>query len=227
MLNTLLESDAKRERSATGTIASAAAHTVMIGAALYATAQAHVEITKSVQMVQPVYFAPLKPAAAPRANPGVVRAIAGRPAVFVAPDIKASLPPIEMASPIVGPDDFRGGPAAVWSVGGQSPGSGDAVATFRADQVEKPVWLISGSASPKYPEVLRVAGVEGHVIARFVVDEVGRVEERTIRFVRSDNPLFDEAVRAALGRMRFAPAEIAGKKVRQLVEMPFVFALSR
>jgi outer membrane biosynthesis protein TonB len=45
--------------------------------------------------------------------------------------------------------------------------------------------------------------------------------------VRSDSPLFDEAVRSALGRMRFAPAEIAGRKVRQLVEMPFVFALSR
>jgi len=227
MLNTLLESDAKRERSATGTIASAAAHTVMIGAALYATAQARVEVTKSVQMVQPVYFALPKPAVQPRANPGVVRATTGRPAVFVAPDIRASLPPIEVASPIVGPDDFRRGPIAVSSIGGQNPGSGEAIATFRADQVEKPVALISGSVSPRYPEVLRVAGIEGRVIARFVVDEEGRVEEGSVMFPRSDNRLFDEAVRAALARMRFTSAEIAGKKVRQLVEMPFVFALSR
>ena len=226
MLNTLLESDAKRERSATGTIASAAAHTVMIGAALYATAQARVEVTKSVQMVQPVYFALPKPAVQPRANPGVVRATTGRPAVFVAPDIRAPLPPIEVASPI-GPDDFRRGPIAVSSIGGQNPGSGEAIATFRADQVEKPVSLISGSASPRYPEVLRVAGIEGRVIARFVVDEEGRVEEGSVMFPRSDNRLFDEAVRAALARMRFTSAEIAGKKVRQLVEMPFVFALSR
>ena len=227
MLNTLLESDAKRERSATGTIASAAAHTVMIGAALYATAQARVEVTKSVQMVQPVYFALPKPAVQPRANPGVVRATTGRPAVFVAPDIRASLPPIELTSSMVGPDEFRRGPIVISSTGGQNPGSGEAVATFRADQVEKPVSFISGSASPRYPEVLRVAGIEGRVIARFVVDEEGRVEEVGVMFSRSDNRLFDEAVRAALGRMRFMPAEIGGKKVRQLVEMPFVFALSR
>jgi periplasmic protein TonB len=100
-------------------------------------------------------------------------------------------------------------------------------ATFRADQVEKQVSLISGSASPRYPEVLRMAGVEGKVVVQFVVDDEGRVEEKTLRFVRHDNPLFDEAVRTALARMRFAPAEVAGRKVRQLVEMPFVFALSR
>jgi protein TonB len=72
-----------------------------------------------------------------------------------------------------------------------------------------------------------MAGVEGKVVAQFVVDDQGRVEERTIKLVRSDNPLFDEAVRSSLSRMRFAPAEIGGRKVRQLVEMPFVFALSR
>jgi protein TonB len=100
-------------------------------------------------------------------------------------------------------------------------------ATFRGDQVEKQVSLISGSVSPIYPEALRMAGRGGKVVAQFVVDEDGRVEEKTLKFVRSDNVLFDEAVRSALPRMRFVPAEIAGRKVRQLVEMPFVFALSR
>jgi protein TonB len=89
------------------------------------------------------------------------------------------------------------------------------------------VSLISGSAAPRYPESLRIAGVEGKVVAQFVVDFEGRVEDGTVRIVRSDNSLFDEAVRAALTRMRFTPAEIAGRKVRQLVQMPFVFALSR
>ena len=72
-----------------------------------------------------------------------------------------------------------------------------------------------------------MAGVEGKVAAQFVVDVEGRVETGTVRLVRSDNALFDEAVRVALARMRFTPAEIAGRKVRQLVEMPFVFALSQ
>ncbi len=113
---------------------------------------------------------------------------------------------------------------AIW---GGPTGPEGVYTTFTADQVEKQVSLISGSASPRYPEALRIAGVEGQVVARFVVDGEGRVEEGTVKFVRSDNPLFDDAVRSALSRMRFAPAEIAGKKVRQLVEMPFVFALSR
>lgn len=72
-----------------------------------------------------------------------------------------------------------------------------------------------------------MAGVEGQVVAQFVVDVEGRVEAGTVRLVRSGNALFDEAVRTGLARMRFTPAEIAGRKVRQLVEIPFVFALSQ
>jgi protein TonB len=72
-----------------------------------------------------------------------------------------------------------------------------------------------------------VAGVEGQVIAVFVVDEDGRAEEGSVRFVRSDNRLFEDAVKLALRRMRFIPAQVGGKKVRQLVQMPFVFTLAR
>jgi protein TonB len=65
------------------------------------------------------------------------------------------------------------------------------------------------------------------VIAEFVVDEQGRAQEGSVRFVRSDNQLFEDAVRVALRRMRFVPAEVGGRKVKQLVQMPFVFTLSR
>jgi protein TonB len=65
------------------------------------------------------------------------------------------------------------------------------------------------------------------VVAVFVVDESGRAEQSGVRFVRSDNRLFEEAVRAALREMRFAPAEVGGRKVRQLVQMPFVFTLRK
>ncbi len=61
----------------------------------------------------------------------------------------------------------------------------------------------------------------------FVVDEQGRVEEASVRFVRSDNQLFEEAVRVALRRMRFIPAQVGGRKVKQQAQMPFVFTLSR
>ena len=82
----------------------------------------------------------------------------------------------------------------------------------------------SGSATPQYPETLRSAGIEGEVDAQFVVDTTGRAMSLEIK--KSTNDLFAAAVRAALPRMRFYPAEIGGKKVRQLVQQPFTFTIS-
>ena len=227
MLDRLLESKANRERSVSGAVASMATHSALIGLAIYATGEARVQAAPSPQVVRPFYFAPPQPPTGPTPASGMATNAFKTRLVFVNPTVSLTLPSIDIPLPTAG-GDFRRDP-----VGGStssetgSTASEGSYATFRADQVEKQVSLISGSASPRYPEMLRVAGVEGSVVARFVVDDEGRVEERTVKFVRSDNSLFDEAVRAALGRMRFTPAEIAGKKVRQLVEMPFVFALSR
>ena len=69
--------------------------------------------------------------------------------------------------------------------------------------------------------------MEGEVVAVFVVDDQGRVEAGSISFLRSDNAQFEREVRATLREMRFIPAEVGGRKVRQLVQMPFVFKLSR
>ena len=228
MLNRLLESKAKRERSVAGAVASVATHTALIGVAVYATAQARVETAPSDQVAHHVYFAPVRPPAWSEPAPGITSKVIKSRLVFVDPAVSVTLPSIDVPLPIVGSADFRRDPIG----GSVSFGAGDLARegtdpTFRADQVEKQVSLISGSAPPRYPEVLRAAGVDGQVVARFVVTEEGRVEEGSVKFVRSDNHLFEEAVRAALARMRFTPAEIGGKKVRQLVEMPFVFTLSR
>ena len=228
MLTRLLESKANRERSVSGAVASVATHTALIGLAIYATAQARIEAAPPTQIVRPLYFAPLRPPAWSRPASGIASNVIKKRLVFVNPAVTIALPSVDVPLPTFGSADFRRDPTS----GSGSFGEGSAVpdgayVTFRADQVEKQVSLISGSASPRYPEVLRLAGVEGQVVARFVVNEEGRVEEKTVKFVWSGNPLFEEAVRSALARMRFAPAEIAGRKVRQLVEMPFVFALSR
>jgi protein TonB len=87
--------------------------------------------------------------------------------------------------------------------------------------------LLPGNPTPRYPEALRASGVEGQVVAVFIVDQQGRTEEASIRFTTSDSPLFEESVRAALRRMRFAPAEVGGVRVRQLVQMPFLFTFAR
>lgn len=229
MLETLLESKATRGRSASGAIVSVTAHTALIAAALYATATAHVQPSKTTETVRPFYFPPAPhrvPAASPTTTPQ--RPLASRRLVFVEPQVDIKIPAIDMTSFVSRPGDF--GPAAI--VGAATNGNAEgpasaADAPFRSDQVEKQVAVVPGSAPPRYPEVLRSSGVQGRVTAVFVVDEHGRAEEASFRFPRSDDPLFEEAVRAALRRMRFIPAEVDGRKVRQLVQMPFVFTLAR
>jgi periplasmic protein TonB len=231
MLETLLESKSKRQRSTTGAIASVMTHTVLIAGALYATAQARVQLPESRETVRAIYFPP-------RQNlPSLVRATTSQPQnatvvtqprlAFVPPKIDINAPRIDMDNLASRPGDFSPGPiAAVPSSSAGEIGTAAGI-PFSADQVEKQVVVVAGSAPPRYPDVLRNAGVEGQVIAEFVVDEQGRAEERSIRFVRGGNPLFEDAVRVALRRMRFIPAEIGGRKVKQLVQMPFVFTIAR
>jgi periplasmic protein TonB len=227
MLERLLESRFKPERSVGGAIASVTGHTALVAAALYATAQSHIRARPNDDVVHVAYVTPAQPVSP--ANPAPTTPstwIDSRRPIFVnvkIPDV--SVVPIA-ADPIVArPGDFARVPTdAAGGAGTPLPSPGG---TFRADQVEKQVAVLPGASPPRYPEALRVAGVEGQVVAVFVVDDQGRVEAGSISFLRSDNEQFEREVRATLRDMRFAPAEVGGRKVRQLVQMPFVFKLSR
>jgi protein TonB len=228
MLDTLLESKARRERSEAGVVLSVVAHTALIGAALYATTHAHPGRPRSLEIVRPIYFPQAPQAPRPQSsatNDGQSRL---RPH-FALPKIDISVPTVEIPPTLTRAADFSlraiTGPMGDEQMRGE-PTRGDGVALL-ADQVERQVSLAPGSKPPRYPETLRAAGVEGRVVALFVVNDQGLVEEPSIRILRSDNPLFDDAVKSALGRMRFIPAESGGRKVRQLVQMPFVFTLAR
>jgi TonB family protein len=93
-------------------------------------------------------------------------------------------------------------------------------------QVEKPATPVPGNTSPKYPDQLRTAGIGGVVVAKFVVDTTGRADMGTFQAIKSDHDLFAHSVRQSLPDMRFVPAEVAGHRVKQLMQMPFIFALS-
>jgi TonB family protein len=94
-------------------------------------------------------------------------------------------------------------------------------------QVEKQVAAMPGNPAPRYPDVLRSASVEGEVLAQFVVDTNGRAVMNTFKVLKSSHDLFTTSVKDLLVTMRFYPAEVAGRKVRQLVQMPFVFSLNK
>ncbi len=81
------------------------------------------------------------------------------------------------------------------------------------------------SAAPLYPPLLQAQGIEGMAIVRFVVDSTGRADLESFRLIETSHPQFAAAVRDALPKMKFRAAIIGSKKVRQLVEQPFLFRI--
>jgi TonB family protein len=94
-------------------------------------------------------------------------------------------------------------------------------------QVENPVTPAPGGGQPRYPDALRVAGVNGEVLAQFIVGPDGRADVESFRVLKSSNDLFTQSVRKALPQMRFKPALVGGKPVRQLVQQPFTFTTTK
>ncbi|HYV97278.1 MAG TPA: energy transducer TonB, partial [Gemmatimonadaceae bacterium] len=93
---------------------------------------------------------------------------------------------------------------------------------YQEFQVEQSARWIGGDP-PVYPEALKKAGVEGEVRVSLVIDERGRVGAYEV--LQSPSPLFTNAVRKAIPTMRFEAAQVGGKAVRQILEMPFVFRI--
>src|SRR4029077_20052556 len=108
---------------------------------------------------------PVSPATSTR------RPFDGHRLIFVAPNIDMKIPSVDINDLVSKPTDFSPGPIlSVGSNDGRQRGGNSGGEPFRAEQVEKQVGVVGGSAPPRYPEVLRSSGVEGKVIAQFVVD---------------------------------------------------------
>jgi protein TonB len=147
--------------------------------------------------------------------------------VLIAPvEIASVLPDIDLTQGVTDPDDFvRKGSSTVAPIGLATVGRPRSGEAYGEREVEKPVMQAPNSAAPAYPDILRQAGVEGEALVSFVVDTTGRVEIGSFKVIRSSHDLFAAAVRSALPRMRFIPAEVGSNKVRQLVQQPYSFAI--
>src|SRR5688572_6844911 len=93
-------------------------------------------------------------------------------------------------------------------------------------EVDKPVVPAPGSAAPRYPQELRRDGVSGCALVQYIVDTTGVADRGTLQLLAYSHREFVEAVWDALPGMRFIPAEVRGRKVRQLVRQPFTFTIS-
>jgi protein TonB len=238
MFNTLLESKPKKQRTLGGMLFSAVLHAVVITAAVYGTLQANEQIEKA--KAEKVEFVEMKkkeepppPKEEPKPMPKDVVAAPPPPKgfqVLMAPvKVPDVLPDIDLSKKVTDEADFTGKGVA----GGTSKGVVGGVAPVNTDQpyfefqVEKQVATAPGSTQPRYPDMLRSANIEGEVLAQFVVDTTGHYEAGTFKAIKSSHDLFTAAVKNALPNMRFYPAEVGGRKVKQLVQQPFTFSLSK
>ena len=64
-------------------------------------------------------------------------------------------------------------------------------------------------------------------MAQFIVNESGLADSATFQVVRATNEAFARAVRASISSLRFSPALVGGHPVKQLVQMPFQFNLTK
>lgn len=237
MFDNLIESRASKQKRAGGTFLSVVVHAVLISAAVIGTLHASQGLEKpkaeKVEFVTVKKDEPPPPKEQPKPPPDVVmkapppKGFQVLTAPIKIPDV---LPDIDLSKKVTNEEDFTGkgvaGGIAKGVVGG-TPTPANDNQTYYEYQVEKQVSPLPGNPAPRYPDMLRSANVEGEVLAQFVVDTTGRADMREFKVLKSTHDLFTNAVKAALPNMKFYPAEVGGKKVKQLVQMPFQFSLTK
>lgn len=234
MFNQLLESKAKKQKLAGGTLFSVVLHTALIAGAVYATATAGVKEEKKAEKIQFVEIKKEPPKEVPKEAPPPEKVVVAPPPkgfqVLRAPlKIDIKIPEIDLSKAITNESDFSGkgvkGGVGTGVVGGTGPVTTDQ--TYFEFQVERPASMLDDSPKPKYPAVLESSGIAGEVQAQFVVGSSGKADMSSFKVLKSTNELFTQAVKNVLPRMRFSPAQIGGKPVNQLVQQSFQFAVPR
>jgi periplasmic protein TonB len=234
MLATLLESRHRPARRPGSAFASVALHAGLMTLAVVATARATFQPDRPAEHALPFVQTP-----APAAPPVAARAASSAPPdaapALVAPaaeldapiDVPDVIPAIDITHRVTDPSAYTGSrPSGVGServVGGGLGLADSAVVSNRL--VDKAAFMLPGQRPPEYPNPLRRAGVEGTVEMQFVLDTTGRIDATTAKVLSSPHELFTQAVRASLARMRYAPAESHGRRVRVLVQQAFVFSI--
>jgi protein TonB len=235
MLRVLLESRARRQRRVGGMALSIAAHLAIIGAVtattVHATRPSRDPIV-SVHLVPPAHPAPpselehrsrASAHAAPRGEPTIVV-----DQIHISADVPPTLPPVDaLPGPLPNSEMTGPGTPTGSATGPRSIVDGETASDDTDWRGSELLMRIVTSATPRYPEPLRQAGLDGRVLVRFVVDTVGRIDMNSVQVLESTHDLFTRSVRDVLGGFRFRPAEVRGNRVRAMAEMPFEFRIRK
>lgn len=142
-------------------------------------------------------------------------------------DIPTEIPPVDLSERF-DPRDFSGmgveGGVFSGVVGGTGPV--DFSQAFLESAVDERPERLSGPY-PRYPEMLRQAGIEGIVLLEFVIDTTGHVEVETLKVLQSTNRAFEGPAKDVIRRSVYRPGRVRGQAVRVLVSQQIGFTIQR
>lgn len=236
MFENLIES--RRQRSMKTLLGNSAAsivlHAILITAAVYATLNAgttdneHVRavaVTVQTKQEEQKKEEPPPPERVATVNPPPK----GFQTLSIPTNIPVDIPPPQQNQHFDAAD-FSGVGVEGGVARGVEGGTGPVVTDqpyMEAVVEERPEAIAGTCISPRYPEILRQAGIEGHVTIEFIIDTTGRAERAGMRTVRTDHPLFEAPAREAVNSCRFRPGRIQGRAVRVRVQLPINFTIQR
>lgn len=193
-----------------GVVFALAAHAAILGLGLRSS-RGPAEPTHP-EVIPTIYFPP-----APIAPPVIERPPVANPG----PIVGIPEPPAIEPGPISAPVQFSPGAVSLAEPGVPAdPPEG----VYEARVVDDAPELLSAPPA-RYPEMLRLARIEGVAMIEGVVDTLGRMEHATLRVVSSPHPAFSAAALESLGGAVFRPGRVYGRAVRVLVRIPVRFTL--
>jgi TonB family protein len=227
MLSLLIESAAPSTWGAwPSRLGSAVFHAGIAALAVLATTQEHpAHNDRGIVLIPTIWQAPHAPATtgspAAEEREGIVPAVSFR--------VPAELPPIDLQPPGLPEVGFdlpeRTVDAPLFGTErGTGAIAGSAIIESRV--ADEPPRLLSHPA-PRYPEVLRQAGIEGRVLVEVVLDTLGHAEPASVRVVGGAHELFEREAVSVVLASRYVPGRVQQQAVRVRIQVPVSFSLRR
>ena len=108
---------------------------------------------------------------------------------------------------------------------GGTPGTTLSPETVRDVRVVDEAPVLVSHPPVRYPEALRLAGIEGRVMVETVLDTLGRAEPSATRVTQSAAVPFDREAMAVVLASRYQPARVNGRAVRVRIAVPVNFQI--
>lgn len=223
-------------QSVSGTLMSTIVHGVLIWGAVNATLSSgeQEEVISDTTLMVFVTEEELEPEPEPEEEPPPIQQVLnlepppkGFQTLDAPIDIPTEIPPVDFSERF-DPRDFSGigveGGVYSGVVGGTGPV--DFTQTFLETAVDERPERLSGPY-PRYPEMLRQAGIEGIVLLEFVIDTSGHVEVETLKVLQSTNRAFEGPAKDVISRSLYRPGRVRGQAVRVLVSQQIGFTIQR